>query len=418
MNSADNVLMIAYYFPPMGGAGVQRTLKFARYLPEFGWRPYILTVKDKSKIRDTSMIEELPVETSVTRTDILHLPSLLPWRLRNSISRWFLIVDEQIGWLLNANPAGQKIISRNNIKTIYSSSMPYTDHLIALHLHRRLHLPWVADFRDPWMGNPYLSFPTEFHRRINEKLEHMVFSEADRVILNTKRTQQYYLRKYGKLPPEKFVTIPNGYDQADIQVIDVDKPINPAFTIVHLGSLYRKVRSSEFFLAALQQAIAGEKIPEDNIRVRFIGNIDSETRGLVEQLELGKVVELCGYLNHRQALCELSSADLLLLIPSYGAGSELFVPAKLYEYLASNKPILCLSDPGEAADLVRKARAGTIVPPDDVIQIADCLVEMYHQWQEGQLKIQRDRQLIQTFERRRLTQRLAELFDEVSGKTR
>jgi glycosyltransferase involved in cell wall biosynthesis len=275
----------------------------------------------------------------------------------------------------------------------------------------------VADFRDPWMGNPYMNIPTTFHRRLNQQLEQSVFIEADRVILNTARSRQYYTQKYSTLSAEKFSTIPNGYDQSDLPSTSQDVQMNSVFTIAHLGSLYQNTRSSEYFLAALREAFESGKLPSDKIQVRFIGNIDKETQGLVSQFKLGGNVELLGYLPHQQALSQLFAADLLLLIPSYGAGSDLFVPAKLYEYLASRKPILCLADHGDSANLILKTQAGSIVPPTDTGKIIEHLVSLFQIWQNGNLFITPDQKLIQTFERRQLTGQLAKIFNELTGKT-
>jgi glycosyltransferase involved in cell wall biosynthesis len=416
MDNMPIVLVIAYYFPPMGGAGVQRTLKFVKYLPDFGWQPYILTVRNSMGLQDASLEAETPAGLPINRTPILRLPHRLPWRLRNFINRWFLIIDEQIGWLPFAASAGRKLIAAiDDIRVIYSSSPPYTTHLIARHLHQRTHLPWLADFRDPWMENPFLKFPTTFHRQVNQHLEQSVFNEADRVILNTEVSRQHNTTKYPSLPERKFITIPNGYDQADITNTSQIVQTSPIFTIAHLGSLYPKVRSSKYILAALHDAFQTGKLPPDKIRVRFIGNIDKETQGLVRQYKLNGNVELLGYLNHRQALSHLFSADLLLLLPYYDVGGELSIPAKTYEYLASKKPILCLADPGACAELIHKARAGTVVPPTDISKIVDQLFSLYQQWENGELKIDPDQELIASFERRKLTGRLANLLTEVSA---
>jgi glycosyltransferase involved in cell wall biosynthesis len=408
------VLVIAYYFPPLGGAGVQRTLKFVKYLPDYGWLPHVLTVQDNASLQDSSLTAEIPAEIPITRTPILRLPPRLPWRLRNFISRWFLIVDEQLGWLPYAVSAGQRIIAESgNIQVIYSSSSPYTAHLIARHLHRRKQLPWVADFRDPWIENPYIKFPTSFHRRMNEHLEQSIYTEANRVILNTDVSRRRYIQKYSDLPATKFIAIPNGYDQADSPLIRHEAQEDSIFTITHLGSLYQKTRSSEYFLRALHEAFQAGKLLPDKVRVRFIGTIDKETKNFVRQLKLSSCVELLGYLPHRQALNYLFDANLLLLIPSYGKGGDLFVPAKIFEYLATTIPILCLAEPGACADLILQARAGWVVSPTAISEIAVQLVRIYQQWEAGNLIINPDRDMIASFERRKLTGQLANLLTEI-----
>jgi glycosyltransferase involved in cell wall biosynthesis len=276
-----------------------------------------------------------------------------------------------------------------------------------------LQLPWVADFRDPWMENPFIKFPTKFHRQINGHLEHSVFCEADRVILNTDASRDRYRIKYSSLPADRMITIPNGYDEPDLAIKKQPNRVESVFTVAHIGSLYQKTRSSEFFLRALYNSIRDKKIPAGKIKIRFIGSIDKETRGLVRQFNLDDNIEIRGYLPHHKALEEIYTADLLLLIPSYGSGAELFVPAKIYEYLASRKPILCLADPGACADLILRSRSGYTVPPTDPIKIADKLGEMYHLWENGELIIDPDMDLISIFECRKLTGRLAALLTEV-----
>jgi glycosyltransferase involved in cell wall biosynthesis len=409
-----SVLMIAYYFPPMGGAGIQRTLKFVKYLPESGWAPYVLTVKQVTQPTDNSLLDEISPQVPISRTSMLKLPGAFPWRLRYFLTRWFLMVDEQIGWLPFAYRSGKRIISKNQIKVIYSSSVPYTAHLVALKLQRKFNLPWVADFRDPWMGNPILDFPTRLHRGFSDRLEREIFAEADRVILNTEATRQYYSRKYTTVPVEKLVTVPNGYDLDDFSGLERENPSSSGFKIVHLGSLYQKTRSSKFFLAGLRKALDGGGISAEKIHVRFVGHIDKETTGLIDHFHLGGIVELVGYLGHREALGELVSADLLLLIPSYGVGSDLFVPGKLYEYLACRKPILCLADPGEAAFLVQKTGSGVIVPAKDINQIAEQLVISYQGWENKDNLVVNNADLIGMYERRYLTSRLANLFTAIS----
>ena len=414
MADTPTVLFIAYYFPPLGGAGVQRTLKFARYLPDFGWKPHVVTVRDAPGIQDSSLVEEIPTQLVITRTPGLSPSQRLPWKLRNLFTRWFLVVDEQIGWLPFAISAGKKVIaSEDSIRVIYSTSAPFTAHLVARQLHRQTQLPWVADFRDPWMENPFITHPTTIHQRINTRLEQSIFHEADRVIFNTEAACDKYARKYPSLAPHKLVTIPNGYDQEDLPKEIPNRQPALAFNIVHYGSLYRKTRSSAYFLYALKQCIRNRKFSPGRIHLRFIGNIDKETQGYVDQYGLNEIAELPGYLPHRQALAQLFSADLLLLIPSYGTGSELFVPAKIYEYLASQKPILCLAEGGACADLVIQARAGWLASPKDTSQIANQLVRLYHLWENGALKIDPDLELIASFERRKLTGRLASIFGEL-----
>jgi glycosyltransferase involved in cell wall biosynthesis len=404
--------MIAYYFPPMGGVGIQRTLNFTRYLPDYGWKPYILTIQAGTQLKDTNLDEAVFPQLTVSRTAILRLSPLFPWRLRNLISRWLLVVDEQIGWIPYAFRAGRKLIGEYGIKVIYSTSAPYSAHLIGRQLHRSTGLPWVADFRDPWVQNPYIFFPTKLHKNINEGLERSVFEESQHVILNTETTRRCYAHKYPNLN-SKLTTLPNGYDSADFnreRRIASDKS---TFTIVHLGSIYRGSDSIEYFLSALQWLLQKGLIPADKIKIKFIGNIDKETRNKIKNNQSGEVIEVQEYIPHSQAVDSLFEADLLLFFAYTGEGSELFIPAKLYEYLATMKPILCLSDYNDCTDLLQKTRSGSVVPPENTKIISDQLLHFYRLWESGELKIDPDINLIQTFDRRELTGKLSEIFNSL-----
>jgi hypothetical protein len=185
------VLMVAYYFPPLGGAGVQRTLKFVKYLPEFDWQPVVLATKvSDARLRDPSLEKEIPATVSVCRTPALTLPARLPWRLRSFIARWLLLVDEQLGWLPFAVSQGQRMIEEHGVEAIYTTSAPYTSHLIGARLKQRTGLPWVADFRDPWVGNVSSTFPTGFHLELAKRFESQVLQGAERVIVVSEPMRQ------------------------------------------------------------------------------------------------------------------------------------------------------------------------------------------------------------------------------------
>ncbi len=414
MSLMQPVLVITYYFPPLGGSSVQRPLKFVKYLPAYGWQPHVLTVKARALLQDASQVEEIPRQTPISRAPAMLLPLWLPWRVRNFISRWFFCVDEQVGWWPFAVSSGRQVLQRfPDTKVIYSASMPFTSHLVAYTLHKQTQLPWVADFSDPWVENPYINFPTVIHKQLNEFFERKVFTSADRIVVNTETTRKRYIDKYSQLPPSKIIAIPNGYDRADIPTGRNNLNPNPAFTIIHLGSFFPRTRSSKHFLGALALAIKAGGLPPGKLKVQFIGNIDKETRMLVSQLGFDNIVELIAYLPHRQALNHLLSADLLLLIPSYGLGSELFVPSKAYEYLASLRPILCLAEPGACADLVTRAQSGVVVPPSDTNRIGDELVRAYRQWEQGSVKIEPRLDVISALEWRELTGKVSDLFSEI-----
>jgi glycosyltransferase involved in cell wall biosynthesis len=411
------VLVIAYYFPPFGGAGVQRTLKFVKYLPEFGWQPVVLTVKEQvAHLRDLSLEEDIPSSTPIHRTLAVLPPPWLPWRLRNFVSRWLLLVDEQLGWLPFAVTRGKQLVRQGGIQAIYTTSTPYTDHLIGYLLKQQTRLPWAADFRDPWVDNPVLAFASRVHRRLAGQLEQRVFHTADQIIVNTEPACELYRRKYSRLDSGRLITIPNGYDPADfVQGVALPPGDPTRFKVVHVGSLYGRRRTSRSFFQALQHMFDTGGLPRDRIEVLFVGNAGKETEELVKAYGMADIVNLIGYVPHRQSVLRLLGADLLLLIPTSGSGSEVFLPAKIFEYLAAGKPILAIASPGAAADLVREAQAGVVVDPEEVGEIAAQITVLYQQWERGELNITGNRGVVARYERYHLTGQLARVLDRIAG---
>ncbi|MCK4996012.1 MAG: glycosyltransferase, partial [Thermoplasmatales archaeon] len=232
------VLMISYSFPPIAGGGVFRTLKFVKFLPNFGYDSVVLSVK-KSKFKDfdETLLNAIPSTTNVYRAK--NIESKI-YRYAGSFFhinyKWYQIPDVFITWLPFALNKAKYIVKKEKPSVIYSTSPPATSHIIAMLLKKKTKLPWVADFRDPWTDNFIIKYPTKFHRKLEEKLEKKVLKLADKVILNTESNKDALLKKYPDINKEKFIVITNGYDLDDFENIELSKTNN--FTIASVGSFY------------------------------------------------------------------------------------------------------------------------------------------------------------------------------------
>jgi len=409
------VLMIAYYFPPLGGAGVQRTVKFVKYLPQFGWQPQVLTAwASRYYTRDASLSKELPADLSVSRAFAWNpiLPSARLNRLFNPLWRWIFTPDTLASWLPAGARLGARLLAQQPFDVIYSSAPPYTGHLIALRLKLATSKPWVADFRDPWTQNPFLRYPSAFHERQNRAWEQAVLSEADRVISPSPPITEDLMRLVPDEPAAKFATIYNGYDPED-WAGQPEYARSDKFTVTYTGSLYGD-RNAGPFLDALGRLLGDGSLPRERIEIQFVGNTGVKPE--IERRGLGDVVQACGYRTHPETVGYQRQADLLLLIlPT--SGGEGAVSGKIFEYLGSRRPILALVPPGgAAAGLIREAGAGFIVPPEDVDAIAGAMRQMYEAWTDGRLGETMDRQVIGQYDRRFLTGRLAGYFDALIGE--
>jgi glycosyltransferase involved in cell wall biosynthesis len=408
------VLFIAYYFPPLGGAGVQRTLKFVKYLREFGWNASVLTVyPHRGALLDPTLLNEVPPDTKIYRSRAPTLPNWIPWRIRNTISRWLLVIDGQIGWLPFAVRRGEEILRSSHIDVLLSTSSPYTSQLIGYQLRDFAQVPWIADFRDPWMDNFTLEFPTRMHESLSNRFEHRVITRADRTLVVSEPMREAILNRYAGLPDHQVITLPNGYDPADFVNAIPQGKRNSKFTITYTGSFYANARSPSNFLTALKKCLDRQCIPRDMIQVVLVGNLASKINADIHLLELSDVIQTTGYVPHQSSIAYLLQSDLQLLIIGSLPGSQAIFTGKIFEYLASNKPILTLAPPGAASDLIREAHAGAVVAPDDIDEIANRLCMFYTNWESGLNHLNSDPSVIQRYDRRRLTRQLAEILDKL-----
>jgi glycosyltransferase involved in cell wall biosynthesis len=410
------VLVVAYYFPPVGGGGVQRTLKAVKYLPTNGWQPIVLSARPPARYpQDPSLTAEIPSQTSVIRTRAFLAPGWLPWRIRHLVTRWLLLVDEQIGWLPFAVRQGQTMTQRDDISAIYTTSAPITAHLIGLRLKRLTGLPWIADWRDPWIGNFSASFATPWHEQLAARLERQIVHAADRSTVVSEPMRQALLARYPDLAPERVLTLPNGFDPSDFQGVQPLGQESGRMVIVYSGSFYGQRQSPRPFLLGLDAALATDPNQRQTLRVRFVGNTGALTMRLVEELGLDDVVKFTGYLPHRESIGHLLGADLLLVVIGDGPGSEAVFTGKIFEYLASGRPILALTPAGAAADLLVETGAATIVTPEDVPAIARQILALHQCWRTGQLHSAADPTAFARFDRRQLTARLAQTLNQISS---
>jgi glycosyltransferase involved in cell wall biosynthesis len=444
-----SVLIICYIFPPIGGGGVPRPLKMAKYLGEFGWKVHVLTVDPVYHATlDPSLLAQVPADVTIHRAK--EWP-LLPRRgggaapaaggeaalarrsltatlkqqavgLLKKVKPYLLIPDDQILWLPNALKLGREIIRREKIDVIFSTSGPVTNHLVARRLAREFGVKWVADFRDPWTQNMHSS-GIAWRERLEEHMEAGVMAEADAITTVTTTFAENFRKKHGSRI-RRLELIYNGFDQADFVGLTPQYTAPGKFHAVYAGILYQK-RNPRLLLRAIRELIDAGEVAREDLQLSFAGVFDypgySENRDCVEALQLGDVVRVLGNLPHKQALGLMKGADALLLIGDVSPDAGAYIPGKLYEYMGIGKPILALNKAGEATQIIEAFRLGQVADPEDKEAIKQAFLKLYREWKERGAAGAAERdddfaERVKPYERREQARQLAELMNELVGQ--
>ncbi|MFP6664118.1 MAG: glycosyltransferase [Deltaproteobacteria bacterium] len=451
--------LISYRFPPQGGGGVQRTLKYTKYLRDFGWEPVVHTARKPFwNVWDESLLDEIPQGVAIHQTRTFEiekvehgLRSLLS-RLRGArkkaaprvdeatanarkergesarggaagglkdlIYKHLLIPDQQIFWVLPALFAGRRLVRSEGAAVIHTSSPPNSLHLYGGLLAKLTGLPWVADFRDPWTDGPrrrrnYIGNPRR--EKIELAMERWVMRNADHIVVSAPPLRDRFLAKYDFLSEERISVVTNGYDIDDFREADkIEEALLPekAFHLTGTGNIEQMFPAEHLFRAMAAACAKHEGLRRD-LRVHLVGAKKGYYDSLLEELGLAERVTYEGWVPHARSIRYLQESDALLMcmIPHEGGGNEK-LSGKGFEYLYMRKPFLCLTKPGLASELFSATELAKIVDPYDEEKIEQTLLELYERRDSPAAA---NDELIRRFDRRNLTGRLAGIFDSLTG---
>ena len=405
----NKALLIAYHYPPLAGAGVFRTLKFTKYLPNYNYQPFVLTVKNPiHKTKDYSLMREISPETKIFRVFSFEHKTLKAPRLINLNLKWFYLPDEHVGWIPFAVSHGSKLVQSQNIDVIFATSPLFSTLLIGAIIKSKTKKPLVIDYRDPWITNPFIEYPTNFHKSIETRMEKFVLTQADYITVVNDLIREDLISRY-PFVESKIETITNGYDSDDFKNLnpDIEKS---KFQITYAGSIYG-LRTAKTFLKALKDLIAENQEFQKDIEIIFIGNLGKETPVLIKNLHLEKNVKLMNYLPHEKCLQIAKNSDILLLLVT----SEENLPGKIFEYLALQKPIMAIApEKSLASKLIKSLNVGIIVPPKNLKEIKKAILDLYLKWKIGKsLKVVDFSSKLVEYDRKFLTMKLARIFKKV-----
>jgi len=406
------VLIIAYYFPPMGLSGVQRTLKFVKYLPEFGWKPIVLTTSppdyyafDESLEDDLSSEEIYIYRTNYSgdnkKPKTVKFPSYFKQRIGRYLMSFVYQPDRFIKWKKDAYILAQKIFSQHKVDVIFATAPPFTDFILAKELADKYNKPFLVDYRDVWIDNPFHAFPTPLHKHYCEKIEHEILTHTKKAIVVTRHSKEALVKRYGFISHNDISIIPHGYDPDDFAPYKNVKPDRQKFTITHSG-LFQDDRSPKYFLKALSNFLSKYPEAKKHVSARFLGLMRKNHLKIVKKLGLSENVEIKGYLKHSEVIENLMQSDVLWFMQNDIVRS----PGKLFEYFGASKPILACIPDGVIRKIALDSKAAIATEPRDIPAIERAIESLYNLWKNKNLPEPRI-EYIEQFDRKQLTHELS-----------
>ncbi len=441
------VLIISYVFPPMAAVGGFRVVKACKFLPQFGWQPVVLTVRDGFNYAyDEESLKQLdpslpiyrskyfspiqwwdsktqPAESSSTNnsssnqsTKSVQTSESLSAKIKKQIKTMISIPDIHNFWIPFAVFEGLKAVKNEKIDIILSTSPPATVHIIGTILSYLTGKPFVIDYRDLWTQNesyhnrnlPWL------YKKIDRFYEKRAIKRASAIVSATTGFSDSLFANNSYKKQEQFWAVTNGVDADDFLDIEFPTSKNEKFTILHLGSLYGN-RNPKFFFEVMQEWVSQNREVKENCKVLFIGNTPGYEKSLIAT-EIESVVQFEKHIPQKQILPKLWASDLLLLILGFDKGGKNVMPAKLYEYICTKRPILAFLPEGMAADAIEKYNRGLAVTSENKAQAIEFLESQYQNWKEqsGERNSQFD--LPAEYDRKEQNKKLAEILNNIFHK--
>jgi glycosyltransferase involved in cell wall biosynthesis len=422
------VLIITYYWPPSGGGGVQRWLKFVKYLRSNGWEPVIYTpLNPEIPEIDNSLMKEIPENVEILKHKIWEpyrfykfftgknpddkiqtafLSEKKQPKLTEKISIWirgnFFIPDARRFWIKPSVKFLTKWLQQNHVDAIVSTGPPHSMHLIAMKLRDELSIPWLADFRDPWTNIDFYSALKLSHKADNlqHKFEKEVLLKADAVTV----VSRGMLLDFEQIIERPIKVITNGFDEDDLSKTGVVLP-DVKFSIAHIGSLV-KTRNPLVFWEVLGQLIKENTGFGEALEIKLVGKIDFEVRTSLETYGLTKFVREIDYLPHNEVIKEQLRSRVLLLLINNTPNAKLLLTGKVFEYIQTKRPILCIGPmDGDAVQLIQETNAGYCSSFKDSTSLKTNLLNLYAMFNEGKTEVESTK--AEQYSRRNLTRKLA-----------
>jgi glycosyltransferase involved in cell wall biosynthesis len=423
------LLIITYYWPPAGGPGVQRWLKFVKYLPDFNIQPIVYIpenptypiidegleseVSDNAIILKNKIFEPYGLASVFGKSKTKKISSgIIPNQKKQSLLEktllWvrgnLFIPDARFLWVKPSVKYLKKYIQENNIDTIVTSGPPHSLHLIGLQLKKELTIKWLADFRDPWttIGYHKALKLSSYAEKKHKALEAAVLNSADTIIVTSKTTK----KEFQAITSKPIEVITNGYDveKVDKQVLD------EKFTLAHIGSFLSE-RNPRILWQALEELVTENPDFKNDFQLKLIGAVSQEVLDTISEFKLTNYVLNLGYVSHQEAVEHQRKSQVLLLIEINSEATKSIIPGKLFEYMVSERPIVAIGPEGsDFAEIITSTNTGVFFTYDEKEKLKALLLEYYQEYQNKNLKV--NAVGLQQYSRKNLTEKLVELINK------
>ena len=406
----------------MGLSGVQRTLKFVKYMKNYNWEPTVLTAANTGYYaHDNYLLKEAEeAKINIVRVGGRDINSILakkgtikmpPEFIRKILSRLnytFFVPDNKKGWAKKAIKTAHKILSEEKYNLIFVSAPPFSAINIAVKLKKEFNIPLVVDYRDLWYGNQFAFYPTPIHKFLNKRMEYKALKVTELVIATNRRMKEKLLNHFKFLTFEDVYIIPHGFDPADFNELHIDKKPNEKMRLTYSGMFYEFI-TPKYFLNAFKQLSIERPDVTANIELQFIGHFRNENKKLIKKLKLQEFVIEFGYLDHKEALSKVMSSDVLWMMVGYARNVDTHSSGKLYEYFGTRKPILVSVPDGALKASATEYKASFITKPDDINEIKETILRIYELYVKGALPIP-DEEFVEKHRRDFLSELLTKQF--------
>lgn len=392
---------------------MQRTAKFVKYLSRQGYHPVVITKEYQGGLKDYSLLQDLGEYSryDLPGHDWVNGKGLLG-RIKNIIATRLFIPDADTFWYRKHRQRILDIINKENIEWVYTTSYPYSDHLIGLYAKTRCsNIKWIVDFRDEWTNNPY--HKSQWHKKarwfIEKKMERAVLGNCDYLITNTPFMLENFIDDVPELE-NKSTYIPNGYDEEDFQLYQLKNQNNSKFKIIYVGSLYGR-RIPDYFFEAIKELHSELVVTPETMEIEFIGHYNQKRMNrYIEDFNLHGMMTVKEYMPHDQLLESVGYANALLLIER----EKNFYTGKIFEYLKMGVPILAtVPIDGAAASVIYETGTGAVVDAEDVPGIKNAVRKLYEGWKENQIIYHPKEEAIRTYSRESQTKQLIQCFEKI-----